>query len=198
MIDSDDELNKAVARASELLQEIHNYCRDAGHPWGDVPKAKIRFPRGFIRPASGQRARIPFVEDANLKSNIAYTLILSDAILWLSIRTDIYGVPLEMLTKVYVFILGSICESITKDYLRGSCGKNYKGRTEYMVNKKIIDKSLKTDLDWLWDTRNNMHLFLLNRREYKTEYDYKCHNRAVLAFRGLIKALRTRDRPRKS
>jgi hypothetical protein len=194
LIDSDKQLEAAVAKAGELLQEIHNYCCDAGHQWGEYPKAKVRFPRGFIRAASGQRTRIPFVQDSNLKSNIAYTLILSDAILWLSIRTDIWGVPQEMLTKVYVFILGSICESITKDYLRGVCGKNYKGRTEYLAKNKIIKQSLKEDLDWLWDTRNNMHLFMLDRREYETDYNHQCHTKAVLAFRGLIRALRVRGR----
>lgn len=189
------ELQYAVDKTGELLQEIQNYCVQNGGNWREVPAAKVRFPRGFIRPASLQRRRIPFVQDKALKDNIAYTLILSDVILWLQIRTDLWGTPNEMLTKLYVFLIGSLCESITKDYLSGVCGKNYKGRTEYLVKTEIISPELKADLDWLWDTRNKMHLFQLEDREYENEYNGACHSRCVKAFRKLVASLAAKGRP---
>ncbi len=107
----------------------------------------------------------------------------------LSLRTDVWGTPKEMLTKLYTFLVGALCESVTKDYCKGHCGKNYKGRTEYLVGEGIISATLKADLDWLWDTRNKMHLFQLEEREFINQYDAKCHARCVRAFRGLVAAL---------
>ena len=48
------ELVEAVAKASRLLQEIHEYC-------GPVrkPEAKVKFPRGLIRSAGHYRALRP-------------------------------------------------------------------------------------------------------------------------------------------
>ncbi|PRB80215.1 hypothetical protein CQ007_13590 [Pseudomonas sp. MYb185] len=94
-----------------------------------------------------------------------------------------------MLTKLYAFLLGSLCESLTKNYLHGTCGKGYKGRTEYLKSKNIIDEELQSELDWLWEARNRMHFFMLPGREYQNDYDNDFHMRAVGAFRGLIAAL---------
>jgi hypothetical protein len=117
------QLQKAVDQAGVLLQAIHHYCETNNKTHTELREARVRFPRGVIRPAGLQRARIPFVTDKALKSNIAYTMILSVTVLWLSLRTDLWGTPREMLTKLYVFLLGTICESITKDYLTDICGK---------------------------------------------------------------------------
>ncbi|WP_146114587.1 hypothetical protein [Pseudomonas sp. MYb185] len=188
-INNDEELKAAVDKASELLQEIHNYCAGKNLTHAEVEAAKVRFPRGFIRQAALQRSRIAFIRDPDLKSNLAYTLILSDAVLWLSLRTDLWGIPQQMLTKLYAFLLGSLCESLTKNYLHGTCGKGYKGRTEYLKSKNIIDEELQSELDWLWEARNRMHFFMLPGREYQNDYDNDFHMRAVGAFRGLIAAL---------
>lgn len=188
-INNDEELKAAVDKASELLQEIHNYCDENNLTHAEVEAAKVRFPRGFIRQAALQRSRISFIRDPALKSNLAYTLILSDAVLWLSLRTDLWGIPQQMLTKLYAFLLGSLCESLTKNYLHGTCGKGYKGRTKYLKDQNIIDEELQGELDWLWEARNRMHFFMLPGREYHNDYDGAFHMRAVGAFRGLIAAL---------
>jgi hypothetical protein len=186
------QLQKAVDQAGVLLQAIHHYCEAHDKTHSEVREARVRFPRGFIRPTGSQRLRLPFIWDKALKSNIAYTMILADTVLWLSLRTDIWGTAREMLTKLYVFLLGTICESITKDYLTGICGKNYRGRTEYLANEAIITRKLQGELDWLWETRNRMHLFQLDSAEYHNDYDDRCHFRSVAAFRGLLVALTRR------
>jgi len=178
-----------VQEAGRLLQEIQDYC---GRNYKE--DAKVRFPRGFLRTAESQRTRLPFVKDADLKSNLAYTLILSDVVLWLLNRTDIAATAKEMLIKLFIFLGGSLTESITKDYLKGICGKGYKERTKYLLDNGIIDNSLKEDLDWAWDTRNNMHLFMLEEREYENDYNTASHVRCAKAFKGLIDALTTKGR----
>jgi hypothetical protein len=193
-ITNDHELQLAAQQAGILLQEIQDYLRENDLHHTEQPHAKVRFPRGFIRPAGEQRKRLPFVADAALRTNIAYTLILCDAVLWLRLRTDIWGTPNQMLTKLYVFLIGTMVESITKDYLEGLCGKNFKKRNEFLVAKGVINSALQEDLDWLWDTRNRMHLFQLDSPEYENEYDTNCHRRAVRIFRQLLKALSSHGR----
>lgn len=188
-ITNNKELQDAADRASELIQEIHNYCAAQNKTIADVPEAKVRFPRGFIRPAPYQRERFPFLDDYNLKANISYTLILSDTILWLAVRTDIFGTARDMLYKLFIFLIGSIIESTTKEYLKGVCGKNFNKRTEYLHTHGIISEKLKEEIDWVWDVRNKMHLFQLEGREWENNYDVNNHIRCIAAFRGLLDAL---------
>lgn len=195
-IETLQDLAKAAEEAGVLLQQIQKYCEENKLTWAECPEAKVRFPRGFIRTASLQRKRLPFVEDKALRDNLAYTLILSDVVLWLKLRTDLWGTPKEMLTKLHVFLVATLCESITKEYLEGICGKNFKKRNEFLACKGIIDKELQDNLDWLWDTRNRMHLFQLDNPEYNNNYDHECHNKSNRAFRGLINALRAHERPK--
>lgn len=192
-ITNDDELQIAASRASELIQEINDYCRSTNRTIADVPQAKVRFPWGFIRTAEYQRSRLPFLKNAILKSNLAYTLILSDTIIWLSVRTDISGIARAMLNKLFVFLIGSIVESITKEYLKGTCGKNFEGRLTFLVEAGVIDGELKDEICWIWNTRNRMHLFQLEGREFENEYHDANHMRAIRAFRGLLAALRKAD-----
>lgn len=194
-ITNDEELKAAAAQAGDLLQQIENYLRHTQRSWTDVDEARVRFPRRVIRTAEFQRRRLPFVKADALRTNLAYTLILSDVVLWLELRTDLWGTPKEMLTKLYVFLIGTLCESITKDFLTGKFGGNYKKRNEFLVDHGVIADDLRQDLDWLWDTRNRMHLFQLDDREYVNEYNDQCRRRAVLAFRALVEALGAQPDP---
>ena len=188
-IRSKAELRKASEQAGDLLQQIHDYCARNKLNWAGCDEARVRFPRGFIRPASTQRGRLRFIENESLRDNLAYTLILSDVVLWLRLRTDLWGTPKHMLTKLYAFLVGTLCESITRAYLRGRCGQNFARRNEYLLRHNVISQEAKDNLDWLWDVRNRMHLFQLTAREYENEYTDECHARCVKTFRQLINAL---------
>ena len=185
-IQSDQELALKVIEAGALLQEIQDYVgRDFSKP------AKIRFPRGYIRTAAEARLRIPFVKDVKLKSNVSYTMILSDVQHWLLVRTDLSATAKEMIIKLQMFLLGSIVESLTKVYLKGKCGGNFCKRTAYLKEHGVISEQLQIDIDWLWDMRNKMHLFLVDRSEWQSsDYTIANHNRAVMAFKNLLEKLR--------
>lgn len=191
-IRNEQELSVAALEASKLIQEIHDYCSATNRTIAEVPQAKIRFPRGFIRTAAYQRSRFPFLNDPALKSNIAYTLILSDTILWLSVRTDVGGTARDMLNKLFIFLVGSVIESVTKVYLRGICGKNFDARLAFLVDNGVIEEHLKEEICWVWATRNRMHLFQLEGPEYVNEYNEENHFRTIRAFRGLLAALEAR------
>lgn len=191
-IESEEELRQAVNQASNLLQDIHGYCAENGLTLADVPEAKVRFPRGFIRTANFQRTRFPFLNNHALKSNIAYTLILSDTVLWISLRTDISGTAKDMLNKLFIFLVGSVIESVTKEYLKGICGKNFNRRLQYLSDQGVINEELEQEVAWVWETRNRMHLFQLDGPEYENEYHEHNHRRTIKAFRGLLAELTAR------
>lgn len=188
-IRNEKELQEASEKAGELLQAIHDYCNANNRTIADVPNSRVRFPRGFIRSAAYQRSRFPFLNDHNLKANISYTLILSDTILWIALRTDVFGTARDMLFKMFIFLVGSVIESTTKSYLKGRCGKAFCKRTEYMKQHGMISEELKTELDWVWEVRNKMHLFQLEGREWENDYDIQTHTRCIGAFRGLLQSL---------
>lgn len=106
------------------------------------------------------------------------------------IRTDIAGTAKEMIIKEGICLVGSLCESITKDVLTDKVGKSkgYKDRNKYLVDKGIIDVTLQSELDWVWDTRNNEHLFLVEIREHE-HYKVSDYNRAINALRALREKL---------
>ncbi len=184
-IRNDDELAQKATQAGELLQEIQDYVgRDFSK------SVKIRFPRGYIRTAAEARTRIRFVTDANLRSNVSYTMLLSDVQHWLLVRTDLSGTVKEMVIKLQMFLLGSIIESLTKVFLKGKCGGNFCKRTSYLQEHGIISKQLQTDIDWLWELRNRMHLFLVDNSEWlSTDYSVANLNRASRAFKSLLENL---------
>lgn len=184
-IESDEELAIKLLEAGNILQDIQNYVgRDFSK------NAKVKFPRGYLRTASDARKRLGFVKDPNLRSNIAYSMMLSDVQHWLMLRTDLSGTAKEMVIKLQLFLLGSIIESLTKDYLKGHCGKNFGKRLSYLVEKEIISEELKQEIDWVWDMRNKMHLFMLDDSEWNTnDYTVSNHNRAVRAFKLLLAQL---------
>lgn len=187
MIESDQELLETVARVNADLQAIQNYLGKENHA-----NAKVRFPRGFIRTAAHFRQRLHFLNDKTLVRNISYALILSDVYRWLLNRTDIAGTAKEMIIKEGICLVGSLCESITKDVLTGVVGRKrgYKDRIQNLVGNEIIDGALQTELDWVWDTRNNKHLFLVEIREHE-HYRLSDYNRAVRALRALRGRLET-------
>jgi len=185
MIENDRELLKAVVRVNTDLQAIQNYLGQTNHV-----NAKIQFPRGFIRTASHFRQRLRFLNDKTLVRNISYALILTDVYRWVLNRTDIAGTAKEMIVKEGICLVGSLCESVTKDVLAGIVGKKkgYKDRTKYLVDNGIIDEPLQIELDWVWDTRNNEHLFLVEIREHE-HYKLSDYNRAIKALRILREKL---------
>jgi hypothetical protein len=107
-IRSKSELKRAAEQAGDLLQQIHDYCTENNLNWSMCDEARVRFPRGFIRQAGVQRTRLRFIEDQSLRDNLAYTLILSDVVLWVKLRTDLWGTPRHMMTKLYAFLIGTL------------------------------------------------------------------------------------------
>lgn len=177
-----------VQAAGSALQDIQDFAQLDEHPIARQI-GKVRFPRGYLQTADAHRKTLPFVDDAALKSNLAYTLILANTGRWLVERTDIWGVPRDMLIKLQIFLYGTLVESITKDFLQGICGDSYKRRTARLRDLEIIDDALCRELDWIWDERNKMHLFQLEEGEYENKYNPENQARCITAFDRLLESL---------
>lgn len=188
-IANDEELKKAADQTSRLLREIQIYCRETQRAIEFVPEAQVAFPRGFIHTADHHRESLRFLNNQDLKSNVAYQLMVSEAIQWLTIRTDITGTVEEMLYKLLLAQIGTVIESVTKNYLHGICGKGFNARLTHLVDHKVITNELKDELAWVWEMRNRTHLFLLKETEYENDYNADSYQRATNAFRALVNAL---------
>lgn len=184
-IESDRELEKIIRRVGGDIQAIQDYVgRDF------TRECKIRFPRGYIRPAANFRSRLEYVADRTLRENISYALMLHDVQRWILMRTDLMGTAKEMLIKDAIVVLGNVAETLTKLPLAASAQKkSYKKRTAKLEALAIIPGPLRIDLDWLWDTRCNCHLFLVTMREHG-HYTLVDYNRAVATLRVFSDALR--------
>lgn len=184
-IESRQDLEETVARTGCDLQAIQDYVgRDFTKP------CKVRFPRGFLRTAAHFRLRLSFVADETLRQNMGYALMLHDVQHWILVRTDLGGIAKEMLIKDAIVLLGNLAETLTKIALttKAAQKESYKKRTQRLEDSGIITTALHTELDWLWDTRCNCHLFLVTMREYG-HYKIADYNRAVQTLRAFRDAL---------
>ena len=182
-IESDEEIPELISDINDKIQALNDYLGDR-----NVDEAKIQFPRGYLRSCASHRNKYSFVKCPTLKSNIAYAKMTSDVLRWLLNRTNLSLSAKEMVIKQGVALMGSVAESVVKDFTKGmpdaGSKKSYKVRTEKLLEYKHIDDELKSELDWLWDIRNNVHLMLLDEKEY-CKYGLPDYNRAVVALQTL-------------
>jgi hypothetical protein len=187
VIESDDDIPKVVGEINERMQALHDYLGER-----NLDAAKIRFPRGYIRTCASHRSKYRFLTCHTLKSNIAYAKLTSDIYRWLLNRTDLSITAKEMIIKQGIALVGSVAETVVKEVLKGQPGggrkQNFKKKIQKLVDDDTITQELQAELDWLWDTRNNIHIMLLTDREYN-KYEMKHYNRAIKAMQNLRVAL---------
>jgi hypothetical protein len=186
---------------AEAAAEVREHRDDIGVALASIqthlgrdehPAAIFTFPRGYIRTAEDIRKKFEFVRNYRLRSNIAYTVMLSDVNQWILTRTDLSGTAEQMVIKAQIALAASICEALLRDHLEGvdGAGHKYKSKTATLVRHRTINDAEKVELDWLWDTRNKIHLFEIREREFDA-YEAADQTRAVLALRMLMASLDT-------
>jgi hypothetical protein len=188
-IENEAQLKQAVIQCGGLIQEISDFLGDnPSQEWN----GRIRFPRGFLKTNADIRSRLPFIEDETLRRNVSYALMTHQTLYWAVFRTDISGQAREMLIKEAVCLLGAICESIS--IFPGTSGlgrgKSYSKRMDRLLELGVIDKSARGRLQWLWDKRNQEHLYDVPFREFD-HYSNSDWFKSVKAYLALRDALRT-------
>jgi len=149
-----DELEELADQASVALQAIQD---DQGRT--NTPRARIRFPRGWIGRAVSFRNRYWYAEGATV-FNVSYAHITLDVFSWLVERTDLTGIARDMIFKESICLLGSIVEALCSHTTKGRIGKShkFKERTKRMVVASMITQATKDEVDWLWDLRGSVHI----------------------------------------
>lgn len=174
-ITSEQELRAAVTTASNLVQDIHNYC---GRVLRD--EAKINFPRGMIGTANSYRARCPGYLDANTISSCAYGFMHLDVMWWLVSRTDLNSVGRQTVLKSAIVAIGTILEATLRipelpknRWLSAKSNAGVNPRVDVAIKQGWISAEEGAALKELWANRNNVHLKLLPNSEldlYKVEH----------------------------
>lgn len=182
---SSSDLAELVNKAGEGIQGIQDALGRT-----DNDAARVRFPRGYLITIARWRKELRFVRAESTRSNLSYTLMLDDVYTWILRRTDLAGLPRDMLIKASLAALGSVAEAILSDHFRGSMGKRRKftSRTTALVVAGAVSSEQKDDLDWLWDMRCRQHLDELRGSEFDF-YREADHRRGRKTVRELILSL---------
>lgn len=186
-ITSEAELLRVANQVGNGLAAIQAYLGDRNSEVG-----KVRFPPGYIRKANTIRAQLWFLRDETIRRNLAYAHIQSDTLRWLLNRTALTGTAREMIIKESICLAAAICESITKIVCRQErlCGetRGFKPRCDTLRTHDAISEVTSNELKWLWDFRQNEHIFMAPDWEYGYYKMTDC-NRAIRALRALKKEL---------
>jgi hypothetical protein len=190
MAESDPTLDPegALGEASWILEQVSNgLAREVND------NLRLRFPRGFLHTAQTHRQAFPFVKSGLLRKNLGYAFMLADVYWWILYRTDLASVPQDMVVKAALALQGGIVEALLNDALAGIMGKHasFRKRTEKLVELKIIAGALEGELNWLWEMRNQQHLYGLSISEFDF-YKRGDLERAMAAVESLMAALRER------
>lgn len=96
------------------------------------------------------------------------------------------GLAQGMVIKQGLSMIASVIESVTKDYLMDGYGggNSYPVRLDRLVTHGVIDEVLKDELRWVWDERQNIHLYQCNDLELD-RYTVDDYNRAIQAMHDL-------------
>jgi len=151
---------------NEIIEELEPYFKERKP---DDVLVRIRFPWGIIHTADEYRKFFPFIMNPTLKTNIAYTLQLTDVFKWIIRWFDLKGVVREMLIKTGIIIFTSIQEAITYDfvdnYVPEAVNKKYNKNLKKLKKFKIITQSQFDDFERCRSMRDDIHLHRLVQPE---------------------------------
>lgn len=187
-------INNAAELAERLeivnrgIQDITDYLNQQNSNDG-----LIRFPAGYLRTCAQHRAEYAFIADEHLKSNIAYTLMTLDVVIWINNRTTLTGQAMSMLLKVAIILITSIIESLVRYQQRNIVWPprqrvTYRTRISRLVTDGVVDDILEQELNWIWDRRQSVHLYQISGGEFM-EYNATEVARAMAVCSSLRSAL---------
>lgn len=148
------EIQDLADQAGAALQQIQDELGRDGA--GGV----VRFPRHYIKTVGQRTHHFLWIGDEALKRNLCYHFLFADVLRWILNRTDLWGVARDMVVKHWIATIGAIVEGITVaaiTRLAQPVGR-FPGRLNRLVTAGAIDAALQTELQWVWDTRTNMHI----------------------------------------
>lgn len=94
-----------------------------------------------------------------------------------------------MVIKESIFLAAAIVEAVTLEHVAKR--HNYNKRVQKLKERGVISSKLAKELEWLWRTRDNAHLFLVSGVEfgrYKVA-DFRRATRALDEFFDAMNAV---------
>ena len=163
-IKNEDDLSRSIELVNEHLQSINNYLNENPHQ-----NKRIKFPRGYIGTADSYSKRYSWLIDKTLQRNLSYQYVFYDVLRWVGNRTDLYGLARHILYKQTILIVASIAESLLVGF---SKQQGWVERKPLVILEKIykgggIKQKTYNNFHWVWGIRNNVHIHLVNEREYE-------------------------------
>ena len=161
-INNYEELVLVVEAVSESIQSISNYLKD--NPEKSV---KFKFPRRYFKTVHFYQSKFSWIGNYQLSKNIAYHYQFIDVLRWVGNSTDLYGPVKNVLYKHAIVVSGSIAEAFITAVAKklNYVEAKFPGRVKRLNREVIIPNKLLTDLLWLWDLRNEIHLHLIEDNE---------------------------------
>lgn len=184
MVFSSNEISEKIVHLNSIIEELEPYFKER------KPKdvyVGIRFPFGVIHKADEWRRFFPFINNMTLKTNIAYTLQVTDVIKWILRWFDLKGVAREMLIKIGIILFTSVQEALAYDfvnnYVQRPANKRYSKNLKKLLERSIITQHYYAHFEKCRCMRDDIHLHRLGlpEREKYTLDDYNyvgnCLNR---------------------
>jgi len=175
-IKNDIDLKDRILIGSEMIQLVNDFLGGEDPVIYDKRDFKFRLPRGYIRHINTIKDGLHFISEDVFKSNLAYTLQLTDLFTWILNRTDISLSLQSLLYKYSVVVYGNIADDLIKGYHK-QLGFKGQGKLDKLITEGIIPARRKKRLKKLSDLRNNVHLLKLTEKEYAM-YDGNIYNYA--------------------
>jgi len=163
---SSAEITEKILSMNKLIKELEPCF---GNRIPEDIFTSIRFPWGIIHTTNEYRKFFPFIKDDILKTNVAYTLQLTDVFKWIIRWFNLKGVAKEMLIKTGVIIFTCIQEAITYDfvynYVSEQVNKKYKKNLDKLLKFEIITQDQFDVFDKCRCMRDDIHLHRLVQPE---------------------------------
>jgi len=183
------ELNKLAESISYKLQRMEDLISKNNIKEEEIPL--FRFPRKVIREAHKYKEEIKFIDDEIIKSNIAYTWMVTDVYRWLITRTDIDFAAKSLLIKQWIIATASIIEAIVT-YIASQITKreikSVNTAVKILFQSNIIKEEDMKALKDIWGQRNKIHIGNIKEKEY-AKYSENDYLKAIQTLQTLINRL---------
>jgi len=173
-----------------MLEEVSRYIGPDDPEKYDGKQYMIQLPWDYLTEIDKLKNKLKFIPDERLKTTISTNLRLSDIYCWLLNRTTIHSVTRKMLVQHGIILMGSVCESIvTYFYEKRFPRKKHEPpvvlteKIQALVKLNIITAANGKELEWLWDMRKCVHIYIRYSEKMFVDKDY---SRAVTTAQHLI------------
>ena len=190
MIKNDSELAATIKSINGMLEEVSRYIGPDDPEKYDGKQYMIQLPWDYLTDINKLKNKLKFIPNERLKTTISTNLRLSDIYCWLLNRTTVHSLTRKMLVQHGIILMGSVCESIVNYFYEKRFPRKqheppviFTEKIKALVQLNIITAANGKELEWLWDMRKCVHIYIQYPEKMFVDKDY---SRAVITAQNLI------------